>query len=58
VVSAGLVGAGADVEELALAGVDAGAVTKGLAFTDGGAELDGQGVPVVLAAGVLRVTLR
>lgn len=56
-VSAGLVGAGADVEELALAGVDAGAVTRGLAFTDGRAELGGQVVPVALAVGLLSVAL-
>jgi hypothetical protein len=55
--SAGLVGAGADVEELALAGVDAGAVARGLAFTDGRAELGGQVVPVALAVGLLSVTL-
>jgi hypothetical protein len=58
VVSAGLVGAGADVEELALAGVDAGAVTRGLAFTDDRVELGGQVVPVALGVGVLPVAFR
>ena len=53
-----LVGAGADVEELALAGVDAGAVTRGLAFTDDLAELVGQVVPVAWAVGVLPVAFR
>jgi hypothetical protein len=58
VASAELVGAGADVEVLALAGVDAGAVTRGLAFTDDPAALGGQVVPVAPAVGVLRVTFR
>ena len=51
VVSAGLVGAGADVE--GLTGVDAGAVTMGLFASDGGAELNGQVVPVALAVCLL-----
>ncbi len=55
----GLDGAGgADVEELALTGVDAVAVTRGLAVSDGWAELGWQvGVPVALAVCLLPVAL-